>query len=191
MLIISAELRPEKYFAGEAQKQLRTTDRPLVREGSPHHQQSRNCPKTIKGSRIKIGGRSQMGAWHQDRGRLTVGHNITFTLTVSDLKAPRALRDWNMVICSVGFWIKNHCAGEDQQQFSSHLVFKEEFHHIQDQQGVKNHESHRTRNQEWLCWRRQRLANSKSLQIYNLFVSITLNPSETLKASQNSPRKDL
>jgi hypothetical protein len=57
-----AELRPEKDSAGEAQKQLKTTDRPLVRESAPH-KQPRNClKKIIKQRRRNVGRGSQMGA---------------------------------------------------------------------------------------------------------------------------------
>jgi glutaminase len=40
------------------------------------------------------------------------------------LKAPRAVKEQNMVVCRVGLGTKNHSAGESQQQFSSQSVFK-------------------------------------------------------------------
>jgi hypothetical protein len=38
------------------------------------------------------------------------------------LKAPRAVRQQNIVMNPVGLGTKNHCAGEGQQQFSSQSV---------------------------------------------------------------------
>jgi hypothetical protein len=38
------------------------------------------------------------------------------------LEAPRAVRQQNMVMSPVGLGTKNHCAGEDQQQFSSQIA---------------------------------------------------------------------
>jgi hypothetical protein len=53
---------------GSGGKNWKLQTRLLIREGVPH-QQTRNCPKIIQEIRRKI-------------GQLTVGRNITFTLTV-------------------------------------------------------------------------------------------------------------
>jgi hypothetical protein len=39
------------------------------------------------------------------------------------LKAPRAVRQQNKVISPVGLGAKGHCAGEDQPQFSSQVLW--------------------------------------------------------------------
>jgi hypothetical protein len=54
----------------------------LVREGAPH-QQTHNCLQVIKERMWKIGGGSQMGAWHQYglADCLSIARNKTLTLT--------------------------------------------------------------------------------------------------------------
>jgi hypothetical protein len=54
---------------------------------------------------------------------LLVGfYQIVRKLSGRGLKAPRAVRQWNMVMRPMGPGTKNHCAGEDLQQFSSQLI---------------------------------------------------------------------
>jgi hypothetical protein len=38
------------------------------------------------------------------------------------LKAPRTVRKLNMTMCPLGLGTKNHCAGEDRQQFGSQSI---------------------------------------------------------------------
>jgi hypothetical protein len=68
------------------------------REGAPH-QQIRNCLEILKERRRKIGRGSQIGAWHQDR--LTVGANITLTLSLSKDHLPRIIPIERWAITSI------------------------------------------------------------------------------------------
>jgi hypothetical protein len=63
----SVGLQLKSDCSDKAQKQLYSNlqTRPLIREGTTKLQ-TRNCLKKFQGER-KIGHRSQMGAWHQDR----------------------------------------------------------------------------------------------------------------------------
>jgi hypothetical protein len=75
-------LRPEKSCAGDAQQKLKSTD-PLVKEGAPH-QQTRNCLKNNPRENGKIWSRVPDECLTPRRtGRLTVGRNVTLTLTLT------------------------------------------------------------------------------------------------------------
>jgi hypothetical protein len=71
-------------------KNWKLQTRLLVREGAPQ-QLARNYLKIMKERRGKIGRVSQMGAWHRQTGRLTVGRNITFWLLLILLVVPHFL----------------------------------------------------------------------------------------------------
>jgi uncharacterized protein with von Willebrand factor type A (vWA) domain len=84
MVVSSAGLRPKSDCSGKAQKQLysKLQARPLVREGATH-QETRNRQTENK---KKSGHVLQMGARHQDRGRLTVGRKLTSISSTSNIE---------------------------------------------------------------------------------------------------------
>jgi hypothetical protein len=67
MVVSSEGLLPKSDCSGKAQKQFysKLQTRPLVREGATNNKHA-DVWKEFQGER-KIGQRSQMGAWHQDR----------------------------------------------------------------------------------------------------------------------------
>jgi hypothetical protein len=81
MLMSPAGLRPEKDCAGEDQQQMNTTD-PTFRQRGHTRQQPRNCLKYLKKEKIWSRVRGGRLASRQT-GRLTVGRNVTLTLTLT------------------------------------------------------------------------------------------------------------